>query len=118
MCDVLREVHHRWPQGALAPSLPELCAPLHPLYPLKLCSNCNNAKRLQHVAVIVSVIELLTLACMYNYQQTVTKSNVPRPLCSLWPLPSVNAGAATVTLSTSYVRYCHPVVFMQLLCIF
>ena len=39
---------------------------LAPLHPLKLCSNYNNAKRLQHVAVIVSVIELLTFACMYN----------------------------------------------------
>ena len=64
---------HRQPQGggqgALAPpplSSPSYGAPLPPLHPLKLCSNYNNAKRLQHVTAIVSVIELLTLACMYN----------------------------------------------------
>ena len=63
-------ITHRRPQGeaqgGLAPSLPELWHPSAPLHPLKLCSNHNNAKRLQHVAAIVSVIELITLACMYN----------------------------------------------------
>ena len=78
--------------GPRAPPPPELWRPSALPPP---CSNYNNAKRLQHVAVIVSVI---TLACMYNQQQTVTKSNIPCPLwrpLSLWPLPSVNAGATT-----------------------
>ena len=39
---------------------------------------------------------LALLACMYNPDQTVKKSNMPRPRwrpLSAWPLPSVNAGA-------------------------
>ena len=55
--------NHRRPQGGLTPTLPELWRPLHLL---KLCSNYYNAKRLQHMAAIVSITELLTLACMYK----------------------------------------------------
>ena len=54
---------HRRPWAPPPPSS-SYGTPLPPLHPLKLFK-LQNAKRLQHVAVIVSVIELLTRACMY-----------------------------------------------------
>ena len=57
------------------------------------------------MAVIVSVIEFLKLACMHNlivtnsYEYTTPPLALPVTLTErqdlkLWPLPSVNAGAA------------------------
>ena len=90
--------------GGLAPPPPPPSPNYPPLHPLKLCSNYNNAKWLQHVAAIVSVIRLLTLGCMYiSNKQLIYHAPFGAP-CSLWPLPSVNAGADT--LNVTFIAIC------------